>query len=207
MEKKLKNVISQIREDIYEEDFKCRKEQTVSDVNKPSLSEIIADRARKKLKPSGYKPTKEEQERVDKEIEKEKNARISKIRENPQIPGDLKEKLIHDIEIAFQKNRSFHKVIDIIGTGEFYQIKHKGKTIQVIINQGHGFYKKIYERATQDPYMQTLLDLFIFTLALAEDIYFDNEDVKGFYDSQRREWSSIMSTFLEEGKKDLEENQ
>ena len=53
--------------------------------------------------------------------------------------------------------------------------------------------------------MQILLDLFLFTLAKAEDIYYDNEEVRKFYNIQRREWSSIMSAFLEEAEEELED--
>jgi hypothetical protein len=205
LNKMLSNIITQLRIDIEAEETECRRSQQEPTLG-PSLSEIIADKVRKKLKPSGYKPTKEEIERAKKDLEKTKKDAIRKIKQNPKFSDDKKKDLISNIEMAFQKERTFLKVIDIIGTGEFYQMKHKGKIIEVIINQGHGFYKKIYERATQDPYLVVLLDLFIFTLALAEDIYFDNEDVKDFYEIQRREWSSIMSQFLNEAKKELEEN-
>ncbi len=202
---RLEKMISQIRMDIESEQDNLRAEQMkVSDIEE-SISEKIAGKARKKLKPSGYKITKEEEEEVKKRLEKEKNKKIKRIKEAPEIAEDRKEEMIRQIEIAFQKERTFQKVIDIIGTGEFYQMKHKGKIIEVIINQGHKFYTKIYERATQDPKMQILLDLFLFTLVLAEDIYFDNEEVRSFYNTQRREWSAIMSTFLEEAEKVLEE--
>ncbi len=205
LEKRLKNIISQIRGDIKEDQQEFEEEQIKVKIERPTISEEIADKARKKLKPSGYKPTKKEEENVKKELEKEKKEEIKRIKESPEIAEDQKDKRIKQIEMAFQRERIFHKVIDIIGTGEFYRMKHKGKRIDVIINQGHEFYKKIYERATQDPRMQILLDLFLFTLVLAEDIYFDNEEVKSFYNTQRREWSAIMSTFLEEAEKELEE--
>ena len=112
--------------------------------------------------------------------------------------------MIRKIEIAFQKLPvTFKTVIDVIGTGEFYDVRHKGQIIEVVINSEHGFYKKIYERAIQDPMMRILLDLFLFTLAKAEDIYYDNEEVRKFYRIQRREWSAIMSAFLEEAEEEL----
>ncbi|MHA1756881.1 MAG: hypothetical protein ACTSVV_08935, partial [Promethearchaeota archaeon] len=95
--------------------------------------------------------------------------------------------------------------IDTIGTGEFYDIKHKGNRLDVIINEAHGFYRKIYEKATQDPALQVFLDLFLFTLAAAEDIHFSNKAVRAFYRTQKREWSAIMSTFLEEAENELED--
>lgn len=203
LEKRMKNIISQIRIDIEKDQHEFRVCQTKAEGTEPAISEKIADKARKNLKPSGYKQTKEEEDDEKKQLEKEKKKRIRQIKESPKIPKDQKEKMIREIEVAFQRERIFHKVIDVIGTGEFYQMKHKGKRIDVIINQGHKFYERIYERATQDPMMQILLDLFLFTLVTAEDIYFDNEQVRSFYSIQRREWSAIMSTFLEEAEREL----
>ncbi len=67
------------------------------------------------------------------------------------------------------------------------------------------FYKKLYEKTSQDPELRVYLDLFLFTLAQAEDEYFDNEEVREFYSDQKREWSSIMTTFLEKAEKEMEE--
>ena len=202
---RLEKMISQIRMDIESEQDSLRADQMKPSDIEESISERIAGTARKRLKPSGYKLTKQEEREITERLEKEKSEKIKRIKENPKISEDRKEEIVRQIEIAFQKERTFQKVIDIIGTGEFYQMKHKGKIIEVILNKGHKFYKKIYERATQDSKMQILLDLFLFTLVSAEDIYFDNEDVRSFYNSQRREWSAIMSTFLEEAEKVLEE--
>lgn len=84
-------------------------------------------------------------------------------------------------------------------------MEHRGNRINVIINQGHMFYKKLYEKTSQDPELRVYLDLFLFTLAQAEDEYFDNEEVREFYSDQKREWSSIMTTFLEKAEKEMEE--
>ena len=206
LEERVNKIIAQIRSDIEDETKRIRLEQQkFRESIEPTPAEIIATKAAKKLKPSGYKPKKEELEKVEKELEEIKRKKIEEIEKDKKIPKDKKKELIRKIEIAFQKQGEFKKIIDIIGTGEFYIVKHKGKILEVIINSEHGFYKKIYERATQDPMMQILLDLFLFTLAKAEDIYYDNEEVRKFYNIQRREWSSIMSAFLEEAEEELED--
>jgi len=204
LEEKLSKVLTQIVKDIKDESDTIDVENNKgSEIERP-ISEEIAEKAAKRLKPSGYRPSKEKdvKDRID--LEKEKNDLITKISTKSELSKNEKEKLIRKIEIAFQSDRTFKRVIDVIGTGEFYDIKHKGNRIEVIINQAHGFYKKIYEKATQDPNLQLHLDLFLYTLATAEDIYFDNQDVRDFYKSQKREWSTIMSTFLDESDKEIE---
>jgi len=204
LEERVNKIIAQIRDDIKNKSEKIRlKQQKLEERTEPTPSEIIATKASKRLK--RRKLTKEEIEKTEKELEEEKQKKIEEIKKDKRIPEDKKKELIRKIEIAFQKQAEFKRTIDIIGTGEFYTVKHKGKIIEVVINSAHGFYKKIYERATQDPMMQILLDLFLFTLAKAEDIHYDNEEVRKFYNIQRREWSSIMSAFLEEAEEELED--
>ena len=206
LETRLNKVITQIRTDLKEEADALKAElQRNTDVGE-SLSEEIAGLAAKKMKPSGYKPTAEENKRAEADLKKEKEEKIKRINANKSLTQPEKNDLIGKIESAFQKEKTFHKVIDVIGTGEFYKIKHRGnKRIDVVINQAHGFYKMLYERATQDPRLQILLDLFLFTLAQAEDVYFDNKEVREFYNTQRREWSAIMSAFLDVAEEKLED--
>jgi len=201
---RVENTIAQIRKDIINETKSANaKKAKGSDTERP-LSEKIADKALPRLKGSGYKPSQKKKEKDKEDLEKEKREKIKKVKEDEDLDEEQKEDLIDKIEIAFQKDRTFKRIIDIIGTGEFYKMKHKGNRIEVVINQSHGFYQKIYEKATQNPKLQVLMDIFLFTLAQAEDEYFDNKEVRGFYKSQRREWSTIMSTFLDVAEEELQ---
>lgn len=201
---KLEKTLSSIREKIGEKKNEVTGEEAEGGDIKPSKAEEIADKASTRLKSSGYKPPKKEAEKEKEELEKEKEEKIEEVKEREDLPEDQKEELIDQIENAFQKDRTFKKKLEIIGSGEFYKMEHRGNRIEVLINTGHEFYKKIYERATQDPQLQILLDLFLFTLAQAEDQKYDNDEVRAFYNTERREWSAIMSTFLEEAERELE---
>ena len=204
IEKRVAKVISQLRKDISEETEKFRSIQKKElEGILPTEAEKIATRVSKRLKPSGYKPNKEEIESYRREREEKLSEVIKEIKEKRDIPESEKEKLIRNIQNAFQKQAEFRRIIDVIGTGEFYSVKHKGEVIEVIINRAHKFYKLIYERASQDKLLQIFLDLFLFTLAKAEDIFYENEEIRKFYEIQRREWSAIMSAFLEEAEEEL----
>jgi len=201
---RLEKILKSIRDKIKERKDEVTSDEATSGEIKQSKAEEIADKASQMLKSSGYRPPKEKAEEEKEELDKEKEEKIEKVKEREDISEDKKEELIDRIENAFQKDRTFKKKLKTIGSGEFYKMEHRGNRIEVLINVGHDFYKKIYERATQDPELQILLDLFLFTLAQAEDQKFDNDDVKSFYNTERREWSAIMSTFLEEAEKELD---
>ncbi len=204
LEKRLEKVITQIRDDIKEEADAYKAERNKSIPASQSISEEIASEAAKLLKPSGYKLDKEAAEKGKQELEKEKNKRIQEIKKST-LSKEKKDEAITRLNNAFQQDRIFVRTVGVIGTGEFYKIKHKGtKLIEVIINEKHGFYREIYERASQIPEQQVLLDLFLFTLAISEDIYYENKNVREFYESQRREWSTNMSRFLETARRKLD---
>ena len=71
------------------------------------------------------------------------------------------------IENKFQFYRPFKRVLEFIESGNFYFPRPKGKNTEVVINTAHPFYKKVYERATQNN-MDVFLDLLLFTLAKAD---------------------------------------
>lgn len=193
IEEKLKGVLRQLANDTEDIITEIKKEQQ-TDETKPS--EKIAAKASKFLK--SKKMPKEIIKKYEKQKEKLKEKEIREIKENKKLSDKEKEERIKQIENKFQFERPFKLILDTIGTGEFYTVKHKGKSTEVVLNVVHPFYKKIYERATQYPELQTHLDLFLFTLAHAEHLFCDNDDVMRFYKTQRMEWSAALATFLEE---------
>jgi len=193
IEEKIKGVIRQLANDTEEIINEIKKEQQKDEI-KPS--EQIAAKASKFLKTK--KLPEKLLEKYEKEKQKQKEIEIRKVKEDKKLSDKEKEKRIKQIENRFQFERPFKLVLDTIGTGEFYMVKHKAKSTEVVLNIAHPFYKKVYERATQYPELQTHLDLFLFTLAHAEHLFCDNEEIMKFYKTQRMEWSATLATFLEE---------
>lgn len=193
VEERLKGVLRQLTNDVEEIIDKIKKEQQKDEV-KPS--EKIAAKASRFLKRK--KLSRKVEEKYKKEKEKQKAKEIKEVKEDKKLSEKEREENIKKIENKFQFERPFKLVLDTIGTGEFYTVKHKAKSTEVVLNVTHPFYKKIYEKSTQYPELQTHLDLFLFTLAHAEHLFCDNEEIMKFYKTQRMEWSATLATFLEE---------
>lgn len=193
IEERLKGVLRQLTKDTEEIINEIKKVQQEDEV-KPS--EKIAAKASKFLK--GRKPSEKEIKGYEKEKEKLKKKAIRRVVEDVGLSKEEKTEKIKKIENRFQFERPFKMVLDKIGTGEFYIVRHKAKSTEVVLNISHPFYKKVYERATQNPDLVAHLELLLFALAYAEHLFCDNEDVMKFYKSQRSEWSAALSAFLDE---------
>lgn len=88
-------------------------------------------------------------------------------------------------------------------TGNFYDVKWNGKELRVMINPNHVFYENLYNPITSDEERITeseikyYLELLLIALAKAEDEQYTNEQVKKFYERERRNWSQILYDLYE----------
>ncbi len=194
IEERVKKHLSQIRDVVKKWQRKAEAEESGDGVRS---SEEIAAKVDKLLKKSKHEPTADEIKQAEEEINKKKEEEIKKVEENPQLTEDEKKEKKQKIENKFQFYRPFKRVLEFIESGNFYFPRPKGKSTEVVINTAHPFYKKVYERATQNN-MDVFLDLILFTLAKAELEFYDNDDIKKYYRMQRAEWSAILSAFLDE---------
>jgi hypothetical protein len=191
---RVSSYISQMRSIVVKWQRKAEAEESKDGIRS---SEEIAAKVDKLLKKSKHEPTPEEIKKEEEEINKKKEKEIKKVEEDPKLTEDEKKEKKQKIENKFQFYRPFKRVLEFIESGNFYFPRPKGKSTEVVINTAHPFYKKVYERATQNN-MDVFLDLILFTLAKAELEFYDNEDIKKYYRMQRAEWTAILSAFLDE---------
>lgn len=202
IENRVSTVLTELGNDILEERDKARSEREKKKAGDESTSEKVANRTLPGLHSSGHTPTEEEKEEQRKEIKRE----IEEVKERDDLTEQEKQDRIERLRERLNQE-SINRKIDILGSGHFYEMTHKGSQIDVTINQAHNFYDKIYRKAREedDPELQTYLELLIFSLAKAEDAKHDQERVRRFYDQERYMWSMIMNSFLEEAEKEFED--
>lgn len=170
------------------------------DKDKPRESEVVFAKALKFLKKKNLSKKEQEiAEAAERDEAKKMEDEVKKIELAQNLSPEEKEVKIREVRNRFQFVRQYKIVLDKIGTGEFYKVLHKGKNnTEVVINIGHPFYTRVYEKATQDPESLALLELLIMTLAHAEGIASNDTEVLNFYKSQRREWSAILATLCDQ---------
>lgn len=201
LEERLEGALASLGTEIESERKQVRAELNKGNIGKESPSEKIANDTLKRLRPSGYSPSEKDLE----EEEAEKERKIQEIEES-DLEEDEKEKRIDAIRERFQRDRYINRSIEVLGSGNFYEMTHKGSQMDVTINREHEFFKQIYQRAMEDsPELQVYLDLILYSIAQAEDQYYTSDEVRRFYSQQRREWSSIMAAFLEESQDELDD--
>lgn len=164
-------------------------------------SEEIAAKAETMLKRNTYEPSVKELQKEAKQIEIQKQEEINKVVADSNLTDEEKQEKIAKIEKKFQFQAPFKRVLKHIRHGPFYFPEPQGKSTELVINTDHQFYTKIYEQAIESQ-LDVYLDLLLFTLAKAELLYYDREDIRKFYDRQRIEWSTILTTYLDESYND-----
>ncbi|OYR66495.1 hypothetical protein DJ79_12300 [Halorubrum ezzemoulense] len=196
---RLEGILSSLGQEIQHERNDIKSELNRDNVGRESTSEKIANETLTRLRPSGYSPTEEDVE----EQESEKQRKIEEIEES-DLDTDEKQERIESIREQFERDRYINKKIEVLGSGNFYDMTHKGSQMDVTLNREHPFYRQVYQEAElENTDLQVYLDLIVFTLAQTEDMFYTNEEVRRFYSSQRREWSSVMASFLENASDEL----
>ncbi|MHB1830403.1 MAG: hypothetical protein ACYCO0_03330, partial [Candidatus Micrarchaeaceae archaeon] len=191
---KIKGIIPQLRTETERIKAEAEGEGFGEGVKPAELIAAKANRLLKKKKLGRELLAKAEAE--EKKIEQKAEAEIAQIEQSAMDPKQKQEK-IEEVRRKLKMVLPFKIEYDIIGTGEFYEVRHRGRATVVVINTQHPFFTKVYERASQDDEKKTIIELLLIALAQAEAIYSDNEEILGFYRVQRREWSAVLATLLE----------
>ncbi len=194
LEERLKGVFPQIAK--ISKDWVAREAQE-SIIPEFTKSEEAAAKGEQLLKKSRRPVDPKEAEKLRKELELEKERAIKEISKRTDLSAEQKHIELQKIENRFQFIRPFRRAMESVESGDFYILRPHGDQTTVVINTSHPFFKKVYERAIQSG-LDNQLDLILFTLAKAEYIAFDNEKWVKFYEIQKKEWSTILSVYLDE---------
>lgn len=186
--------LSQIRKISKEFQTRAQAEESPEGVRP---AEEIAAKAERALKKNTYQPTPKQIKDEKETDEAEKSERIKSVEENKQLSPAEKKERIRKIENEFQFKLPYKRVLATSEYGPFYYPRPRGNSTEVVINIQHPFYKKIYERAVANK-LDVYLDLLLFTLVKAELMFYDRDEIRKFYESQRTEWSTILKTYLDE---------
>ncbi len=169
-----------------------------------SKSEEAAAKGESLLKKSRFPIDPAQLAAVRAEQAKEKEQLVSKVKADTALTPEQKTREIQRIQNMFQFVRPFRRAIEASESSDFYVLRPKGDQTTVVINMNHPFYRKVYEKAVTSG-MDSQLDLILFALAKAEYIAYDNEKYVKFYEIQKKEWSTILSVYLEEFQEDESE--
>lgn len=121
---------------------------------------------------------------------------IQKVRMNPDIDEEEKEEQINTIRNRFAFESPCRKMFDVIGTGEIYDVRHMADECDIIINTQTPFFERVYDKITSEPEMESLVDLFIFSMGYAEHLASDSTEGKAFWENARRQVSQIAYQFV-----------
>ena len=100
------------------------------------------------------------------------------------------------IRNRFQVDAFCRKWIKPLATSDLYSIEDYHDEIWVTINSESDFFKHLYERSTQFPEQESLLDLMIFAIAYAEADKANSDEMKEFWRNARMSISRLTATFV-----------
>lgn len=173
------------------------------DETEKSVSEEVAEKADKLLKPRKKFST-EEEEQIEKRVEEKKQAAIEEIEEDDNLDEEEKQEEIERIEKTYDSwlTDPFKVTPEKVPTGQFYEAEFRGKQAHVKINTGHPFhdlYSKFRESDDTDRDRSeagVTIDLMLLAAAHAELRYQDNDDILRALDVFQDEWSLALKQFL-----------
>ncbi|MEE2974493.1 MAG: ATP-binding protein [Candidatus Thermoplasmatota archaeon] len=103
---------------------------------------------------------------------------------------------VQTIRDRFDFHSPVRKMYGKVGNGDIYAVEDLDTEVWVTINTDSPFYKMLYERATQKPEMESLLDLMLFSIAHAEHLHGHSDELLSFWDHARSRVSSNAYTFV-----------
>ena len=139
----------------------------------------------------------EAQEKLNEAKSKGDEREIEEANMDLEFATENKQQMEQNVKDRFAFESPCRKQLGIIGTGEIFDVEHHGDEAWITINPETPFFKRVYERATQNPEQESLLDLLIFSMAWAEHISADNPEKKRFWMDARRDVSVIAYKFCE----------
>lgn len=110
-----------------------------------------------------------------------------------------KERLKEDrkaIRNRFDHPAFCRKWIKALPGGDLYKVDDYDEEIWVTINSESGFYRSLYQYASQFPEQQALLDLMLFSIAYSEATRSNTEEMEVFWNRIRATISSLAHMFV-----------
>jgi hypothetical protein len=189
-----RSTITQITNDHRKASKDTQRKAKMSGVN-PSPAEVIAAAVmpmlprRKNISDAERKSAAQQREHMVAQM-------IEKVERNPDISVEEKAERITVIRNRFAFTSPCRKFLDVIGTGEIFDVRHMADECDIIINTATPFYDKVYEKITQEPEMESLVDLFLFSMGYSEHLASDSKEGKQFWVNARRQVSQIAYQFV-----------
>ena len=171
-------------------------------------------------------PPAKEHEQLKAELEKAKQARIEKVKQEEQLavmkaeqaleaaklvdkPSGIKaakenlkaaeerkKERVKSIRNRFQNDFFMRKFVEPIPGGDLYALRDWHDEIWVIINQDSEFFKSLYANTTAHAERQALLDLMIFAIAHAEAARANSDGMKRFWKETRGKITRFSQLFV-----------
>ena len=110
-----------------------------------------------------------------------------------------KERLVEEtraIRNRFEHPAFCRKWIKALPGGDLYKVDDYDEEIWVTINSESGFYRSLYQYASQFPEQQALLDLMLFAIAHSEATRSNTEEMEVFWNRIRASISSLAHMFV-----------
>ena len=110
-----------------------------------------------------------------------------------------KERLVEEtraIRNRFEHPAFCRKWIKALPGGDLYKVDDYDEEIWVTINSESGFYRSLYQYASQFPEQQALLDLMLFSIAYSEATRSNTEEMEVFWNRIRASISSLAHMFV-----------
>jgi len=104
--------------------------------------------------------------------------------------------IVESIKNRFAFDSPCRKEFGIVGTGELFDVKSRGDTAYLTYNTATSFYDVVYRRAQQNPEMEALLDLMIFSMGHSEHVVSDDL-TRNLWVNARREVSNMAKIFVD----------
>ena len=177
-------------------DFKRR---TLTPEEEKKAEATIAERVKTMIKEAEWdgeieiNAAKEVLANAEQSRDKKRIAAAKEAVESAIVEAEVRVKTIRD---RFKFSSPVRKFYGKVGTGDIYSIEDHGTEVWVTINIDSPFYKMLYERATQSPEMESLLDLMLFSIAHSEHLHGHSEQMMEFWRHARSRVSSNAYTFV-----------
>lgn len=205
LKQKLQPQIAEIKSEISERRSSAKSRYSTSEGMSPA--ETKANEKESWLPRSGYIP---EDEEVEDQVEWARE-RLQELREKDELTDEQKSEIETKLTSIIEGGQHFEVSDEIPRSGTFYDVEWEGKFVKVKINPTHVFYKNFYRHLTDEmpplyssdaeidkTDIKKYLDLLFIAMAKGEDENYQNEEIKKFYERERRSWSSYIYDFYEE---------
>jgi len=176
--------------------FKRRK---ISDAQKKKAEQEIAERVESMVRvaekegESEIKAAEEVLDDVRLSRDKKRIEAAESAVESAKVEAIARVKTIRD---RFAFSSPCRKFYGKVGNGDIYSIEDLDTEVWVTINTESPFYKILYERATQKPEMESLLDLILFAIAHSEHLQGHSDKMLEFWNHARNRVSRNAYTFV-----------